>query len=220
MTVRYPDTTNLFSLSDDFHSALELLSALTVEDQHQNLFTTPQDLDGDLVTLTLLPRSRWQTLLNLEVIQVISIAIHVLYRLLIIGIHIISNETNQKSHRNPQNRLPFSCRPSQASNTDSKYSRRIQKPIKVFEGSRRPQQNPRASSSSDSRMLTRTVIVSIALSPLDLGVLITVCSRRSFFQLCKVPFSSSRRSRTSISCLPRLATGIPPCTQPTAAFAS
>ena len=28
------------------------------------------NLDGDIVTLTLLPRSRWQTLLNLDVIQV------------------------------------------------------------------------------------------------------------------------------------------------------
>ena len=169
MTVRYPDRTNLSLPSDDSHPALELLSALTVEDQHQNHFTTPQDLDGDLVTLTLLPRSRWQSLLNLEVIQVILIAISVLYRVLIIGIHIISNVTNQKSHRSPQNRLPFSCRPSQASNTDSRYSRRIQKLINVLEGSRRPQQNPRASSSSDSRKLTRTAIVSRAISSLDLG---------------------------------------------------
>lgn len=29
----------------------------------------PPELDGDLVTLSLLPRSRWQTLLNFEVIQ-------------------------------------------------------------------------------------------------------------------------------------------------------
>ncbi|ETW85975.1 hypothetical protein HETIRDRAFT_60335 [Heterobasidion irregulare TC 32-1] len=55
--------------STDDNDTLELLSALTVEDQHQTHFTTPQDLDGDLVTLTLLPRSRWQSLLNLEVIQ-------------------------------------------------------------------------------------------------------------------------------------------------------
>lgn len=51
-------------------SALEALSALTVEDKPQDVFTTPPQLDGDLVTLTLLPRARWQTLLNLEVIQV------------------------------------------------------------------------------------------------------------------------------------------------------
>ena len=33
------------------------------------MFSTPPQLDGELVTFTLLPRSRWQTLLNLEVIQ-------------------------------------------------------------------------------------------------------------------------------------------------------
>ncbi|KAJ7632781.1 Utp21 specific WD40 associated putative domain-containing protein [Roridomyces roridus] len=45
------------------------LTALTVEDTPEDPFSTPPQLDGDLITLTLLPRSRWQTLLNLEVIQ-------------------------------------------------------------------------------------------------------------------------------------------------------
>ncbi|KAJ7271954.1 Utp21 specific WD40 associated putative domain-containing protein [Mycena haematopus] len=49
--------------------ALDALSALTVQDTPQDPFSTPPQLDGDLITLTLLPRSRWQTLLNLEVIQ-------------------------------------------------------------------------------------------------------------------------------------------------------
>ncbi|KAJ7510043.1 Utp21 specific WD40 associated putative domain-containing protein [Mycena galericulata] len=49
--------------------ALDALSALTVEDIPEDPFSTPPQLDGDLITLTLLPRSRWQTLLNLEVIQ-------------------------------------------------------------------------------------------------------------------------------------------------------
>nr|GAT60083.1 predicted protein [Mycena chlorophos] len=49
--------------------ALEALSALTVTETPDDPFSTPSQLDGDLVTLTLLPRSRWQTLLNLEVIQ-------------------------------------------------------------------------------------------------------------------------------------------------------
>ncbi|KII88291.1 hypothetical protein PLICRDRAFT_54133 [Plicaturopsis crispa FD-325 SS-3] len=49
--------------------ALEALSALTVEEAPADVFSTPPQLDGDLVTLTLLPRSRWQTLLNLEIIQ-------------------------------------------------------------------------------------------------------------------------------------------------------
>ncbi|THG98692.1 hypothetical protein EW026_g3542 [Hermanssonia centrifuga] len=49
--------------------ALEALSALTAEEGPNDVFVTPPQLDGDLVTLTLLPRARWQTLLNLEVIQ-------------------------------------------------------------------------------------------------------------------------------------------------------
>ncbi|KAF9447264.1 Utp21-domain-containing protein [Macrolepiota fuliginosa MF-IS2] len=50
-------------------NALEALSALTVEDTTPDVFSTPPQLDEELITLTLLPRSRWQTLLNLEVIQ-------------------------------------------------------------------------------------------------------------------------------------------------------
>ncbi|KAN0077061.1 Utp21 specific WD40 associated putative domain containing protein [Tylopilus felleus] len=48
---------------------LEALTGLTIEDRPVDVFSTPPQLDGDLVTLTLLPRSRWQTLLNIEVIQ-------------------------------------------------------------------------------------------------------------------------------------------------------
>ena len=50
--------------------ALEALTALKVSDAPVDVFSTPPQLEGDLITLTLLPRSRWQTLLNLEVIQV------------------------------------------------------------------------------------------------------------------------------------------------------
>ncbi|KDQ61049.1 hypothetical protein JAAARDRAFT_152054 [Jaapia argillacea MUCL 33604] len=50
--------------------ALEALSALTIQQEKpKDLFITPPQLEGDLITLTLLPRARWQTLLNLEVIQ-------------------------------------------------------------------------------------------------------------------------------------------------------
>ncbi|KAF9053016.1 Utp21 specific WD40 associated putative domain-containing protein [Panaeolus papilionaceus] len=49
--------------------ALEALEALKVSDTPADVFSTPPQLDGDLITLTLLPRSRWQTLLNLEVIE-------------------------------------------------------------------------------------------------------------------------------------------------------
>ncbi|KIL69996.1 hypothetical protein M378DRAFT_184349 [Amanita muscaria Koide BX008] len=48
---------------------LEGFSALTMQDTTVDVFSTPPQLDGELVTLTLLPRSRWQTLLNLDVIQ-------------------------------------------------------------------------------------------------------------------------------------------------------
>ncbi|KAG5635440.1 hypothetical protein H0H81_011247 [Sphagnurus paluster] len=49
--------------------ALEALSALTVHESPPDVFSTPPQLDGELITLTLLPRARWQTLLNLEVIH-------------------------------------------------------------------------------------------------------------------------------------------------------
>lgn len=42
---------------------------MDLSEKLSDAFVTPAQLDGDLVTLTLLPRSRWQTLLNLEVIQ-------------------------------------------------------------------------------------------------------------------------------------------------------
>ncbi|KZT26384.1 Utp21-domain-containing protein [Neolentinus lepideus HHB14362 ss-1] len=46
------------------------LAALSApRDLPKDVFVTAPQLEGDLVTLTLLPRSRWQTLLNLEVIQ-------------------------------------------------------------------------------------------------------------------------------------------------------
>jgi len=50
--------------------ALEVLTALKVADEPVDVFSTPPQVDGELITLTLLPRSRWQTLLNIEVIQV------------------------------------------------------------------------------------------------------------------------------------------------------
>ncbi|KAJ3812423.1 Utp21 specific WD40 associated putative domain-containing protein [Lentinula aff. lateritia] len=47
----------------------ESLSPLETLAAQVDVFSTPPKLDGDLITLTLLPRSKWQTLLNLEVIQ-------------------------------------------------------------------------------------------------------------------------------------------------------
>ncbi|KAL1735373.1 Utp21 specific WD40 associated putative domain-containing protein [Schizophyllum commune] len=56
---------------DAEEEALDALSALTVQDPIADLppTATPPQLSGDLVTLTLLPRARWMTLLNLDVIQ-------------------------------------------------------------------------------------------------------------------------------------------------------
>ncbi|EIN07245.1 Utp21-domain-containing protein [Punctularia strigosozonata HHB-11173 SS5] len=49
--------------------ALDGLRALTVTQDSTDVFMSPPQIGEELVTLTLLPRSRWQTLLNLEVIQ-------------------------------------------------------------------------------------------------------------------------------------------------------
>jgi U3 small nucleolar RNA-associated protein 21 len=38
--------------------------------EHQDIYTTPEQLTEGLLTLSLIPRSRWQTLLNLETIKV------------------------------------------------------------------------------------------------------------------------------------------------------
>ncbi|KAF9511143.1 hypothetical protein BS47DRAFT_1470832 [Hydnum rufescens UP504] len=51
-------------------AVLEGLSSLTMESAGVvDVYTTPEQLGEELVTLTLLPRSRWQTLLNLETIH-------------------------------------------------------------------------------------------------------------------------------------------------------
>jgi U3 small nucleolar RNA-associated protein 21 len=38
--------------------------------EYTDIYTTPEQLSEGLMTLSLLPRSRWQTLLNLETIKV------------------------------------------------------------------------------------------------------------------------------------------------------
>lgn len=51
------------------HPDVEAIAALMVN-KTTDVYATPEQLDEQLMTLTLLPRSKWQTLLNLEVIQV------------------------------------------------------------------------------------------------------------------------------------------------------
>ena len=61
------------ALSNTAHvstTGLEELTAVQKSAASVDVFSTPPQLDGELITLTLLPRSRWQTLLNLDVIQV------------------------------------------------------------------------------------------------------------------------------------------------------
>jgi U3 small nucleolar RNA-associated protein 21 len=52
-----------------FPPELEALASLSLADT-TSVFSTPAQLDSELITLTLLPRARWQTLLNLDVIAV------------------------------------------------------------------------------------------------------------------------------------------------------
>ena len=60
----------LLGRNSRFYVALDALSALTVQDSApSDVYSTPPQLDGELVTFTLLPRARWQTLLNLDVIH-------------------------------------------------------------------------------------------------------------------------------------------------------
>lgn len=40
------------------------------EPEFTGVYTTPEQLSDELVTLSLIPRSRWQTLLNLDTIKV------------------------------------------------------------------------------------------------------------------------------------------------------
>ncbi|KAI9509337.1 Utp21-domain-containing protein [Russula earlei] len=61
------DLPSMHGSSED--EVLEHLSALVVRDQSQDVLGSVPDLEGDVVTLTLLPRSKWQTLLNLDVIE-------------------------------------------------------------------------------------------------------------------------------------------------------
>jgi len=65
--VEHVDLPSMLGSAED--EALEDLSALMANDQLQDNSGSMPDLDGEVVTLTHLPRSRWQTLLNLDVIQ-------------------------------------------------------------------------------------------------------------------------------------------------------
>jgi U3 small nucleolar RNA-associated protein 21 len=97
---------SLLSIVEDFFAAFSHLSNLVVYDQPQDVLGSVPDIDGEVVTLTLLPRSRWQTLLNLDVIQV-SIARLASCFAYSADLN-FSAETSQKSLQKPRRRHPFS----------------------------------------------------------------------------------------------------------------
>jgi U3 small nucleolar RNA-associated protein 21 len=53
----------------DVFSDLEGITAVG-EPEYQDIYTTPDQLAEDMMTLSLVPRSKWQTLLNLDTIRV------------------------------------------------------------------------------------------------------------------------------------------------------
>ena len=107
--------------------------SLDSSQQPEDVFASPDQLAGELATLTLLPRSRWQTLLKLEVIQVGNDRPHLpapRTNLNYIPRSTRSNGTNQKSLRSRWRRRRSSCLHFQASNTDSRCKRRRTRPRK------------------------------------------------------------------------------------------
>jgi hypothetical protein len=96
-----------FTQSNIMFPVLDDLSAIVIYDQPEDNVVSMPGLEGEVVTLTHLPRSRWQTLLNLDVIQVSCFLFPVSPTRSLIWV--ISNETNQKSPRRLQRRHPFFC---------------------------------------------------------------------------------------------------------------
>jgi hypothetical protein len=86
--------------------ALDGLTALTLA-ENQDVYTTPEQLSEELVTLTLLPRSRWQTLLNLETITVGFY--QVVFDISTGADASDSNGINRKSHQRRRRRHRSSC---------------------------------------------------------------------------------------------------------------
>jgi hypothetical protein len=84
----------------------------------EDVFSSPKQLEGDLVTLTLLPRSRWQSLLHLDVIQVRSSSPFGKSSSLIPSSY-HRRETNRKKLRRLPRRRRFSCQPYLVLNTGS-----------------------------------------------------------------------------------------------------
>lgn len=78
--------------------------------EYTDIYTTPDQLTEGLLTLSLMPRSRWQTLLNLETIKVSGV---MLPRSALADAN--SNGISPRSHQRRQRKHRFSCRPLPAS---------------------------------------------------------------------------------------------------------
>ena len=134
---------SLSSIVEDFFAAFSHLSNLVVYDQPQDVLGSVPDIDGEVVTLTLLPRSRWQTLLNLDVIQV-RIARLVSCFAYSTDLN-FSAETSQKSLQKPRRKHPFSYPHFQVLKHGS-WSKKKDKKRRRRGDRRKPPQMPKASS--------------------------------------------------------------------------
>lgn len=137
--------------------ALDDLSALVVYDQPEDHFVSMLGLEGEVVTLTHLPRSRWQTLLNLDVIQVSCLPFSVFPTRSLIWV--ISNETNQKSPQRLQRRHPFFCLLLRALK-HGLWSKRKKKRRHLRRSPKRPRHTQRVSSFKNCRKGPKMEIVS------------------------------------------------------------
>jgi U3 small nucleolar RNA-associated protein 21 len=152
-------------------------------DQLQDNSGSMPDLDGEVVTLTHLPRSRWQTLLNLDVIQVNFMPFFCFPH--IHSLRMISKETNQKSLQRLQRRHPFSCLPLRVLRHGSWFKKRKKKKKR-----RDPRGNPdkvlqvhRAPSFKSYRRSQKVEIVGSRPSRDDRGL--TSLPDEAFFTIAK-----------------------------------
>jgi len=125
--------------------------SLDSSQRSEDVFASPDQLAGELATLTLLPRSRWQTLLKLEVIQVGNGGRRAmsLTQTQFLGPLVRSNGTNQKSPRSRWRRRRSSCQHSRVLSTDLRFKRkwaRTRKKKGPPNAFRTRQQRPRAPS--------------------------------------------------------------------------
>lgn len=175
-----PETHSQLPIADVSFAALSHLSSLVVYDQPQDVLGSLPDVDGEVVTLTLLPRSRWQTLLNLDVIQV-SIPYHPSF-LRIQLILDISAETSQKSLQKPRRRHRSSYPHFQVLKRGSWFKKKDRK--RRHRGDRtKPPQMPEASSQTNYYRNQRRAIVCVT-SPHDDHRLTSITDEK-FFDFAK-----------------------------------